>query len=132
MHVLEAGEVSAYGDQVQPLLVLDVVGGDRSPVGAAHGERQRDVSSCDRLRIGHLERESVLGDHQSSWDVRLIGGRRIIGHGRRALGVLRPVGLSRRPGRRADGLPGAYRDGEHRSEDDQEAADLDGGAHASW
>ena len=70
MDVLEAAGIPPDRDQVQALVVLDVVLGHRVPIRAVDRERDGDVASGRGLLLGELEGVAVLGDHESSWDVR--------------------------------------------------------------
>ena len=140
VHVLEAGEVTSYGDEVQPLLVLHVVRRD----GAVRAfDDEGDLPVTARPRDGVPQRQGVaaLGDHQST------------GHGSgvltATLGMVPvdflcgvaffsgmttarvPGGLGRLADRTDQG-PHAVREHEGHRHPEEEARDPGRCVHASW
>ena len=65
MHVLEAGEVTSYGDEVQPLLVLHVVRRDGA-VRAFDDEGDLPVTARPRHGVPQRQGVAALGDHQTA------------------------------------------------------------------
>ena len=115
--VLEARAVAADDDQVQPLLVLHLVVGDRGAVGSGHREGEGDGAA--RLGPGGLEGEgvAVLGHHQPARQVR--------DQVRTHLLVARRLGRVDRAHRPADAE--GEREGGHQADD--ERGDPDRRAH---
>ena len=134
VHVLEAGEVAAYGDQVQLLLVLDVVRRHRLAVRPGDREPHRNVVSGSGRRLGQGQGVAVLGDHQPSWNVRAVRGLpRGVVLVDTVVGAVAVVGhRSRRLRLGSERLSDAERQGERGGQRHDEPGDLAGGVHASW
>jgi hypothetical protein len=122
----KAGEVASYGDQVQALLVVDVVRRDRRAVRPLDGERDRDPPAGVGRGAQEPERVAALGDRQPAGSL----GRLGIVAG--AVALVGRVGGRLRLAERSDGTADPGRGGEHRDQDQAEAEEPDGSAHASW
>ncbi len=127
--VLEAGEVAAYGDQVEQLLVLHVVRRDGAAARPGDREPHRHRSPGLDLGLRQVEGVAALRDRQPPG---CAGIRRRVRPGPLTLGGVRVVSARHRVAERTDGVPHPQGRGERGHEPGEERDDARGRAHASW